>query len=418
VKISIKSKNPIDQATHEKLLADLNKVYSESNKEFAAKMKDLKIDVPEAGDPDQWFKAGYGRSVEEAAIAARKARQESGSKIMDYTSPEVRDSINTKLSSVEEKRQALESSKQFAPLMEKAGNGVNLPREDVFDLVRKNDSPADLAQAVSQRYNLKSFSAADAAKLQDYVEGVDEFSPTILIAKRETVNLDAAGSGGLTADFLGMGSANLKATAAGIAKKPSVEQALAGAREGEKQVTATFKKRMEEFKKVVGDANCTGDDCAMAKVLSDNQKVKIMQDLAKNPETRGVRMSFIGENVSTESRMQLASHGESIEKVFRKELEGKVPYDRLQKMIFGFDMKTTELGEGQVNLIVGKSYGSGLSAQEQKAMQDAFSKAVEKTNEAKSTAYAQGTGTFTKTQMYLRPGVGIVVIEADKEDKP
>jgi hypothetical protein len=166
VKIAMKSDKPIDAATHEKLLADLNKIYGESNKEFAAKLKDLKIEVPEAGDPDQWFKAGYGRSVEEAALAARKARQETGTAVLDYNTPAVREGMTQNLASVEQKRQALESSTSFAPLMEKTSSGIKLPREDVFDLIRKNESPEALANAIAKRYDLVSVTPLNCKTMQ------------------------------------------------------------------------------------------------------------------------------------------------------------------------------------------------------------------------------------------------------------
>jgi hypothetical protein len=287
----------------------------------------------------------------------------------------------------------------------------------VFDLVRKNDSPESLAKAISQRYDLKNFSTADALQLQDYAKSVDEFSPTILIAKRENPNLDAATRGGLSADFLGMGSANMKATAEGIAGKTSMEQALIGAREGEKKVTSTFKKRMESFKKIVGDASCSGDDCAMAKAMTDQEKTKVMQQLAKNPETRGVRMSFIGSNVSKETRMQLASHGESIEKAFRKELEGKIPFDTLNKLTFGFDMKASQLNQGTVNLVIGRGGGARLSAKEQAEMTQAFARAVEKTNGAKNAGYLQGSGRFGAKEILWIPGVSLLGAE-DSPDAP
>lgn len=409
VKVAMKSKTPMDEVTNQRLLADLNRVYGESNKEFASKMKELEIQVPEAGEPSQWFKAGYGRSVDEAALAARKARQQSQAVALDYSHPEVRQEMSESLSLVESKRKVLASSKNFSSLMEKRSDGISLPREDVFDLVRKNETPESLAQAISKRYDLKSFSAKEAMQLQEYVKGVDEFSPTVLIPKRETVNLDEAHHGGLSADFLGMGAANLRATAEGIAQKNTLESALVGAREGEKKVTGLFKQRMERFKKIVGDASCSGDDCAMAKLLTEREKLQIMQKLAKNPETRGVRMSFIGSNVSTETRMKLASHGESIEKAFRKELEGKIPYAKLNKMSFGFDMKANQLNQGSVNLVLGKSRATRLSSQEQQQMQEAFKRALEKHNTEKAAGYRQGTSSFSAAKVFWVPGAGILI---------
>lgn len=415
VKLGVKSKKEIDAVTDKRLIADLNKVLAESNKEFAGKMKELGIDVPKAGKAEEWFKSGYGRSVDEAATAARKARQTAGSNVVEYSSPEVREGLSQSLASVERKRQDIASSKSFSSLMQKTEKGVSLPKEDVLDLVRKNKDPDSLASAISKRYELSNFTSEEAAQLQDYVKGVDEFSPTILIAKRENVNLDDANLGGLSADFLGMGSANLRATAEGIAQKETVDAALIGAREGEKKVTNLFKTRMEKFRKIVGDASCSGDDCAMAKLMTEKEKLEVMRKLARNPETRGVRMSFIGSNVSPEVRMKLASHGESIEKTFRKELEGKIPYAKLNKMTFGFDMRSTQLNQGSVNLVLGKGRGTRLSVKEQNEMTEAFKRALEKHNAEKSATYSQGTQSYSASQIYWVPGSSVF---GPDEDEP
>ncbi|KYG61404.1 hypothetical protein AZI86_16960 [Bdellovibrio bacteriovorus] len=414
VKLGVKSKKEIDAVTDKRLIADLNKVLAESNREFAAKMKELGIDVPKAGKAEEWFKSGYGRSADEAATAARKARQTAGSDAVAYSSAQVQEDLSKSLADVERKRQEIAGSKSFSSLMQRTKKGVNLPKEDVLDLVRKNKDPESLASAISKRYELSNFTAKEAAQLQDYVKGVDEFSPTILIAKRENVNLDEANLGGLSADFLGMGSANLRATAEGIAQKETVDAALIGAREGEKKVTNLFKARMEKFRKIVGDASCSGDDCAMAKVMTEKEKLEVMRKLARNPETRGVRMSFIGSNVSPEVRMKLASHGESIEKTFRKELEGKIPYSKLNKMTFGFDMRSTELNQGSVNLVLGKGRGTRLSTKEQNEMNAAFRRALEKHNQEKLATYSQGTQSYSASQIYWVPGVSVFGADEDE----
>src|SRR5262249_31013709 len=150
--------------------------------------------------------------------------------------------------------------------------------------------------------DVKDFTANEARQLQSYSKAIDELQPPILIAKRESMNLDEAAQGGATADFLGMGSANLRATAEGVAGKSSAETAIVGVREGEKRVTKEFQKRMEAFKKKVGGAVCSGDDCEMAKAMTVQEKAKLMQNLANDPKTKKVRMAFFQEGVPAEAR--------------------------------------------------------------------------------------------------------------------
>jgi hypothetical protein len=418
VKIAIQGQDGLSPEVNAQLLKDLNQVYLNSNKEFAAEVKKLGLSVPDAGEPEKWFRAGYGRSVDEAALAARRARQVDGdARVLDYSSAEVRGQMSQRLTQVEQSRVALSQSPSMQPLLEKSPQGSLIPRQDVFDLVRKNEDPRNLASAISSRYKI-AFSADDAKQLQTYVKGVDEFSPAILIAKRETVGLDTATAGGASADFLGLGSANLKATAEGIAAKPTLEQALAGARSGEQNVTQAFKARMDQFKKTVGgEVMCSGDDCVRlsSAALSESEKTKILADLAKNPDTRNVRMSFIGPGVAPEARMQLASHGESIEKAFRKELEGHVSYDKLQAMTFGFDMQTSTLNQGTVNLVIGKTGATRLSVQDQIEMQKAFSRALEKYNQDLRT-YTQGSSRTSETTLRLLPGPGLLGLPATSPD--
>lgn len=408
VKIAVQSEKEIDAATNAKIFADLEGVYKQSNKEFAGKVKELGIDVKAAGEPEQWFKAGYGATVDEAALAARRARQEGGAGVATLDGEAGR-AAEQRLQQVESQRVQLAQSEAMAPLLEKNAAGQALPRQDVFDLARKANSNEELAAAVSKRYGLTNFTATEAAQLQSYVKGVDEFSPTVLIAKRENVNFDKSPMGGASADFLGLGSANLKETASGIAGKTKVSEALTGAREGERRVTQAFQSRMEKFKKTVGgEVTCSGDDCIRAATapLSEKEKSKIMRALARDPETRNVRMSFVGPNVPAEARMQLSSHGEAIEKAFRKELEGHIDFAKLDKMTFGFDMQTVKLNEGNVNLIVGNS--SRLTAAEKNELQQAFARALEKYNQA-GRGYTQGSARANDYGLRLVPGPGALL---------
>ncbi len=417
VKVGIKSKTEIDPVTHKKLLADLETAYAESNKEVVAKMKELNIEVPEAGDAKDWFKAGFGRSTDEASLAARKARQESGSGVLDFTNAEVRSKIQDNMAHVERQREALADSPKFKNLMERDSQGHSLPSEEVFDLVRKTDNPDQLAGIVSRRYGVKDFNATDAAQLQNYAKSVDELQPPILMSKRELMSLDSANKGGATADFLGMGSANLRATAEGVAGKTSLESAITGIRQGEKKVTQTFKERMDAFKKKVKNANCSGDDCETATAIATKDKLKIMNSLAADDKTKKIRMAFFAEGVPAESRRQIASHGESLEKAFRKELEDKIPYSKMKNITVGFDMKSQELNRGTVDLLIGKQGQVKFTSQEQREIQEAFARALDNVGK-EAKGYSQGTAQFSQTPQVQGSLLLPKVIGADDEDQP
>lgn len=416
VQLSLQSSKEITPAMRKQILKDYEQIFQKSNGEFAAKAKELGIDTSDIGDAKNWFKAGSGSTLDEAALAARRARDEGvpSGKVMDYSSEEVQGEMSRRLSSVENTRQEVVGSSSMKGLTDRTADGTVLPKQEVFDLVRKSSSAEDLAQTMSNRYG-REFSVADAQKLQSYSKQVDEFSPSILIAKRENVNLDNAMAGGASADFLGMGSANARATAAGLSGKTNLTEALGSVRKGEQEVTTTFKARMETFKKVVGgNVICSGDDCirVASTALSESEKIRMLNDLARSPETRQVRMSFVGPGVAQEHRMQLATHGESIEKSFRKELEGHVDYSKLSKMTFGFDMKTTQLNQGRVDLIIGKNNSLNLTNKEKDEIQKAFSRALEKQNK---TNYSQGTSTLSERKLIFVPGAGLITIDSSGE---
>ncbi len=419
VKIAIQNDAAFSQAMSDQLLADLTAMYAKTNTEFAAEMTRLGIVVPQAGDATKWMRAGYGRTVDEASLAARRTRTAEGSpQILDYNSPQVRAHMTARLGQIETLRGELAGSIRFRPLFEAAPNGVSLPRQEVFDFVRKNASDADLAQALRTRYGLTTFTADDAAKLRSYVAGVDEFSPTLLIGKRENVNLDQAANGGVSADFLGMGSANLQATAQGIAGQSDLFAALHSVREGERRVTAVFRQRMETFRRLVGgNVVCSGDDCVRtaAAALTNADKQNMLNTVARNADTRGIRMAFVAPDVPLNWRMQLAAQGESIEKTLRKELAGVVPANKLGAMTFGLDMQTVTLNEGTVNLIIGKSDLVRLSATEHAAIQQAFARALTKVN-GNTSAYIQGTTQLREATLFFVPAGAVGAIPTGESE--
>lgn len=389
VRFAFKGKIPED------LQAQLDLAFQTTNAQYAKELKDLKL-LRETDAPETWFRAGYASSADEASAAARVGRdQGSANRIMSADHAGVQGRLKADLARSESMRTSLETKWGASPVM--AGSaGERVPSRETFELVRKAKTPEELAAAVKSRYGIERFTAADAKDLMDYSKSIDSFSPSLRIAKRDVNNLDEAVHGGFSADFDGLGAGNSQATAAALAGKKNVRDALVAARQGERNMTTELKSRMEAFHKAVGDvAKCSGDDCiGIAKrALSTNDKVEIVQKLAAQPETRGIRMAFVQAGVKDSShRTVISTHGESIEKALRSELKDAIPYERTKGMTFGIDMKTAVVNQGSVDVLIGTRPGMVLTAEEAAKIREALAKAVKKVNaqltaEGQSAAY-------------------------------
>lgn len=403
VKLAITEGGGFTSAQREAFKKDLDAIVRKSGKEYGDEVRRLGLDVGEAGPPEKWIKTAADDTFEGAADRVRHARGENDAGLFTR---DIRAERNAQLSQLETERAALADSPRFRELMDRADPSASVPKAEVFDLTRKYSTPDSLAQAVRDRYGVEDFTSADARRLMKYSEGVNGFTPTLLVPKREVVSLEGATNGGMTADFLGLGSANLHATARGVAGKTEIAGALRGARQGERDVTEAFRRKMDKFKSIAGkDSVCTGDDCARiaSTALSTSEKARIVEKMAKDPDTRRIRMAFFGPEVPASARMQIASHGEMIEKALRKELTGKIPAGKLDSMVFGLDMKGAKLNTGDVNLIIGRSGAAArLTDSERRAIQDAFSKAIDRYN-AGVARYQTGGTTTTERTLYLIP---------------
>lgn len=415
--LQVRDSRKFTPARRTQLLADLDRAFLKANKDLKAEMDRLGISPKGLGSPDTWFRGGIGNSADRANLAARYSRRTSNQNpgFTNYDSGAVKDDLAGVLSSTEKIRTQIAGSPNFAPLLSSA-DGATIPRSDVFDLVRKHSDPQDLAAAISSRYNLRSFSAADASLLQRYAKGVDEFSPSILIAKRESLDLSDARLGVVSADFVGMGGDNLRATAASMAGRNSVDSAVLGARKNEGVVTNTFNARKNRFRSIIGEGSqCSGDDCVqVVKTIMTNQdKTRVMDRIARDPLTNQVRMTFVGPGVAPEHRMILVTQGEAIEKALRRKLEGTVDYDKLKNLTFGLDMNSVRANEGVVNLVIGKRVTTRLSSSERIHIQRAFEEALTAVNQG-GTDFSAGFSQAQHMRIKLVPNVSGLV-SSDEE---
>jgi hypothetical protein len=107
----------------------------------------------------------------------------------------------------------------------------------------------------------------------------------------------------------------------------------------------------------------------------------LVQRLSKSDAPSAVRISFISDGIkSPEIRNQLATHGEALEKMTRKELAGKIPESVLNNVTLGISMKGQEVGSGGVQLLIGNSRQQ-LSPAQLTEIHKAFSNATKAFNE-------------------------------------
>lgn len=321
--------------------ADLQKTFARIQTRFTADLKTRNL-VRADEDPADWFRAASGASADEAAVVARWARDEGDAlRMASAQDPAVRAKIEDNLRRTDELR-----------------------REAV-------------------------------ARVAD--TGMVERSSVV---RREVATLDDAESGGFSIDFVGMGASNLQSTANALAGTKSLDAALLRTRQAEKEVTAVFEGRRrsvtEVARSIFGPERvrtvCSGDDCVgvLTSPLTEAEKARLANTLASQQDGANIRMAYIPPYVQDRgARSILATHGESVEKLMRTELVGRMENTRLRGLLFAVDVKSYEPGTGGMGLVVGRSPNLRLSPSEEKLIQEAFRKAVGKLN---TELYGAGSG--------------------------
>ncbi|WP_415063007.1 hypothetical protein [Bdellovibrio sp.] len=365
----------------------LDKIFRETNEEFSTYLKENKI-LRTEDSAETWFRGGVGRSADQANLAARYSRGQNNNVVQNYAQESMQQSMSRQLSSLDRQRKGIRDEVGRTGMVE----GQTL-HQDVFDIVRKNQGEPDkISQALTKRFALSELPRSTVMKIQDYVKATDSFSPGIHIASREVAHLNDAAQGGLSADIIGLGAANLKGTAEALASAKNVDQALELTRTAEKAVTQSFKDQKKYFEEVIRRSVsqgklktlCSGDDCVSVAVspLNEAEKTKILAGLADSKYSGGYRLAFIPEGVAAaETRNALATHGESMEKILRKTLGASMEPRKLQGLTFGVDMKTQKLNQGSVKLLIGEAPGVRLTEKDRVLIERTFRQAVEELNQ-------------------------------------
>lgn len=372
---------------------ELAKIFKEVNNDFTDELlargkHSGELAVGRAEDkPDLWFRAGCGSRPGWAYAATRFARrQQSGNVMTACDAPDVRQALDETYRAAEAKRAHLETVFKDSWLMKGPAGEKELSLE-VVKLLRKSDTPEEIRQKIMRERGIK-ISAEDSQILFEYGKHTDEFSPNLYIPERRIVNLDGAEKGGISADFINAGAWNSIETNSALRRAKNVDEAIEFARQGERRVTEVFDRRRNALLNITG-GQCSGEDCAESfkKVMSYEDKKKMMDRIASNPDTRDVRVAAIPDKVPAQYRNALSTHGESIARYVTRELEKILPQNRFDKMTVGIDMQTRELNEGKVRAIVGIDPRTPLKSAEQKKINLALRRALLRYNQDQKTLF-------------------------------
>lgn len=373
------------------LNADLAKSFDDAGTKFESWVNANKLIRESDGSSKEWFKMGVGTVADEASAAARFARTQSGhSGVTHFSSKEVQRGLKNMFSKSQKLGNEITAELANTGMVELTSNGKKILKTDVFEILRKAEHHDDVASGLKKRFGLAELPKETVAKLVEYSKSVDQFSPSLHIAKREVATLDAAEFGGFSVDFVGLGAQNLHGVAAALADADNLSSVLTKARQAEKNVTTNFSKMKNSIREVsegtLGEklkTICSGDDCVGLPVapLLDGEKQILINKIANQQQGSRVRMSFIQPGIKNhEARTQIATHGETIEKYLRSRLEGEIDPKRLKGLLFAVDMQTTNIGSGNARLLTGHSDTLTLSTAEKKKISEAFTKALKDLN--------------------------------------
>lgn len=327
-----------DEITPE-LLAKLEKVFATVNHRFR---NDPEMrNVLRASDLEKnWFMMGLGYTADQAALAARVARDLPGPvRIAHFWDPAVRDVLNRKLTEFKKLHKDLLKDLKDSKLLVREDDWMSL-HLDVFTAARKAKSVDQLKGSLGEYF--PSFVMTDdiALKINRYARLADDFSPSMLVAKRESIAIHDAPYGAISLDFIGLGARNLKATAKALALGETLSQVVDLSREYEREVTREFEKQKAMVRAAIqnylGDVviNFSGDDgvVILNRDLTIDELQELMNRLSALQDLPYFRMVHIDGESTKQMPGVLITHAENMEKEIREMLKQKGAVSLSQKI--------------------------------------------------------------------------------------
>lgn len=362
-----------------RLSQELSRIANETNKEVQKMLLDSKL-IRESDQPEKWFKTGIGQTIDEANLASRFSRGSGENRAFAFSDRTVQENLSSiyqYAKSFSDELGKEPSLSKFMQTIETPNGPTKIPTLEFFENLRKYPNPDQLKAAMRAKYDGLEISENVANKALDYAKIVDDLNPKILVADQSLVTFKSTSTGGMTMDRKGMGAMNQESTAIAIAKSKNFDTFPSINRTEEKIVTEKIEKERKQLKQAL-DAESRGDDTLKDATYTLQEKRNIL----KSDEAANRRTVFVPENTpDLATKQQLSTHGEGLEKILTDDiLLGKIPYDKQKQIRFGIDMRTSKLGEGQVDLLIQPVNGVTLTPSERKLIQESFNDAVKSFN--------------------------------------
>lgn len=351
----------------DELMAELGQIMSRTEQTFLNELRASNL-VEESMINERWFRAGMGRTSDEANLVTRFSRRETDLTPTTFSTARTQARIRNAWELAEQSRDQLARRFSGSPLLRPVeGTSRQIPSAEVLEVVRKTNGPDEIARILSGRYGTQ-VTRADAELLQEYFTRVDQFSPGLLIPSRVEHRFDEAVNGGFSIDFAGVGSVNAEATAAGLARGTTLQDSIRSVRQSEIVVTReldALKARTETAVRdvltrrgIAAEITVSGDDMIVIpnraltpEIRREIAEAQVAAQAGTSTLPSGMRTSFFREGIPDQAARSIqATIGESIEKKLRSRLEGQIPRDEMRQTLFAIEMRGTSAGSGGVDL--------------------------------------------------------------------
>lgn len=364
-----------------KLLSELEAAFVAANSRFYSDPT-LKAILRAEDMRDSWFRMGIGQSETQAALAARDARDNGGANnVSYYWDSKVKDRFTAKLESFKEMHKKILKALANTSLLVKE-RGWTGPHVDVFAAARKA-TPENFLQTLRDIFPGQTIDQSTAELILKYSELADEFSPSILVAKRELLTIHDAPFGAFSIDFLGLGAENLRGTVKALVKAKDLNDAVRLTRKHEREITEIFNFRKglvraaayEYFQGQVS-MRFSGDDGIIipGREVTLRDQLHLVQKLAALLPKPYFRMALINaEGAAGNESSQLITHGESIEKELREVLRRKLGGPREREI--SLEVYITDTGKFRKVFLI-MSGKKKLNEEEKKSVRNSFPLAV------------------------------------------
>lgn len=371
----------------------VSQIVQRASDAFSNHVRSWKI-IRETDQTDRWFCVGFGESADQANIAARYSRGTATNYFQPYEEYTLKIVLEHDLRVIEKTRQILRCMFKDTLVLDE-----NTVHENVFQIVRKNiDCEQAICDAVRRHFGVNAISFETINILREYVRLINVFRPCLYFHKREFANMDNAKFGGFSADVIGFGAKNLKATAEAIAGRTNIEEVFTHTRAAERVVTAQLMAQQTHLESTLRKANVSwklettfsGDDYVARAIepITDEEKEAILFQLNNGDFAGLYRLAFVPAGViDSDARSLLSVHGENIEKLLRASLDYDLAPNRLRSLTFGIDMRTREVNQGTVRLILVGSQKITLTVDEHRIIQRHFEETIRQANMLLETQY-------------------------------